>query len=150
MQDIPFTQTGFERLKNEYDELIAARPEAVEHLKRARELGDLSENGYYKASRAKLSSIDNRLFHLKIILKNAKIIHSLQSQYIEIGSTVILSNGEKDRTYMIVGKFEANPAEGKISDQSLLGKELLGKKIGDSVVVQAPAKTSHYTILKIL
>lgn len=149
MKQIQFTQEGLEKFKKEYEELQQQRPDAVDHLKRARELGDLSENGYYKASRARLSFIDGRLFQLKNILKSAVVVAAHQSELVEIGCTVTLDNGKVKREYMIVGDYEANPSEGKISSRSPLGKSLIGKHMGEKITVHAPARDVEYTIAQI-
>lgn len=143
------TQDGFDKLQREYERLQAERPTAVEHLKRARELGDLSENGYYKASRAKLSQIDGRLFHLKNLIKNAEIIETTDSDTVILGSTVTIVNESSEKQYMIVGKQEANPSQGRISDVSPIGQALMNKKVGEKVVIKAPSGDVEYTIVKI-
>jgi transcription elongation factor GreA len=135
MKQYHFTKEGYEKLKKERETLLKERPDAVAHLRKSRELGDLSENGYYKASRMKVNSIDHRLFRLSVFLKFGKIIMPQKGGVIGLGSTVIISEGKREFTYMIVGSEEANPKEGKISDVSPLGKALLGKKISDEVTV---------------
>jgi transcription elongation factor GreA len=146
---VHMTQDGVAKFQKEYDDLVAERPTAVEHLKKARELGDLSENGYYKASRARLSYIDSRLLHLSGLLKTVNVITSSQNTTIGLGNTVILDSDGVKKTYMIVGRFEANPSEGKISDVSPLGKLLLGKQLGDSVEIIVPAGKKVYTVEEI-
>lgn len=149
MKKLYFTREGLEKIKQEYESLQQQRPDALEHLKKARELGDLSENGYYKASRAKLSFIDGRLFRLKNVLKEAVVIEATEAGFVSLGCLVVLDSGEEIKEFRIVGRYEANPAEGKISDVSPIGKQLLGKKIGDTVLVNAPAGTISYTIKEI-
>jgi transcription elongation factor GreA len=146
---IQFTKSGYEKIKNEYEDLLKQRPDAVEHLKKAREMGDLKENGYYKASRSKLNSIDNRLFNLKILLKRARIIDNTSTELINLGCTVYLKQVDFEIHYQLVNKYEADPAIGKISDASPLGGALVGKKVGDKVIIKAPAGSITYTIIKI-
>lgn len=146
---IPFTKAGFEKIVRERDELAAQRPEAVEHLRKSREMGDLSENGYYKASRAKLSFIDARLKSFESIIKRAKIVVSTHTGMIDIGDTVTLKIDAQTVEYTIVGGYESDPTKNLISHISPLGKTLMGKRIGDTVSVTAPAGTKTYTILKI-
>src|SRR5437016_14076062 len=98
MARIRFTQEGYDKLKKEYEDLIKQRPAVVEDLKKAREMGDLKENGYYKASRAKLTFIDSRLFHLKNEMKLGIIVENNETSGVAIGNTVILSDGEKEST----------------------------------------------------
>ena len=143
------TKEGFEELVKERENLIGERPIAVGHLKAARELGDLSENGYYKASRAKLSFIDSRLTHLKSIIKNSKIITISSTNTVQIGNTVEIKNGNINHIYKSVSKFEADPMNKKISDMSPLGKALLGRKIGEKVNVITPSGAKEYTIVQI-
>lgn len=147
---IQFTKEGYAKLKQEYEDLIAQRPEAVENLKRAREMGDLKENGYYKASRMKLNSIDNRLFHLKILLKRAKIAVNTSATAISIGCIVILKHENIEKQYQIVNKYETNPSEGKVSDVSPIGSALMGKKMGDTVKITIPSGEVIYKIVKII
>src|SRR5690349_443642 len=98
MQKIRFTKEGFEKIKKEYENLTKQRPAVIEDLQKARELGDLKENGYYQASRQKLSAIDARLFRIKMDMKYAEIVEGSTSNAIGIGKTVILSDGEKELT----------------------------------------------------
>ena len=144
-----FTKEGLEKLKQEQKELKESRPDAVEHLKRAREMGDLSENGYYKASKSKLISIDNRLRRLEHIIKYAKIIQSTGGDIVQLGAQVSISDGKDQREFMIVGGYESNPAEGKISDASPLGKALLGKKVGSLAEISTPSGRVTYRIVDI-
>jgi transcription elongation factor GreA len=148
-ETIHLTKFGYEKLLKEQERLLAERPAAVDTLKRARELGDLSENGFYKASRAKLSQIDGRLFHLKMLLKTAEIIEQAGGDRVALGSTVTIANGPTEKVFMIVGRQEANPAQGRISDVSPIGQVLLGKKVGETVTINAPSGEIHYTIVKI-
>src|SRR5436190_14712945 len=104
---IPFTKEGYEKVKDEFEKLKSDRPDAVGHLKKAREMGDLSENGYYKASRAKLSFIDARLFRMKIQLKYAVIVDGTKAMGVDIGSKVTLTNKDREVTYHMVGDLEA-------------------------------------------
>lgn len=150
MKLIRFTAQGYKKLKEEYEGLLKSRPFAVEDLKKARELGDLSENGYYKASRAKLSSIDHRLYRLKISLKQAIILDKPQNSGAAIGNSVILSDGKKEYTYTIVGDLEANPMDGKISLLSPLGKAIEGRKINEEIEFDTPSGKIKYTIKNIL
>lgn len=146
---IPFTQAGYDKIVNEKSKLDAERPDAVEHLKKAREMGDLSENGYYKATRQRLSFIDARLRRLTNIIKRATIITPVHTGMIDIGSTVTLKTEDREMTYTIVGGYESDPTKHSISHQSPLGRALIGKKVGDTVIVHAPVRTITYTILSL-
>jgi transcription elongation factor GreA len=146
---IRFTKEGFEKLKKEREELLAQRPDAVFHLKTAREMGDLSENGYYKASRQKLNQIDSRLRMVEHAIKYADIIEGSSDNVVEIGKTVTLSDGKVDRVYELVGDWEADPSSGKLSLLSPIGKAIGGKKVGDEVVIEIPAGKKIYKITKL-
>lgn len=150
---IRFTKKGYEKLKEEYNDLLKTRPIAVEDLKKARDLGDLSENGYYKEARSKLSFIDGRLRRFSDYLKRAEIVDSagtkLQIDTVYIGSTVTLSDGNRERTYQIVGDLEANPGEGRLSLLSPIGRAIVGKNINSEVQIETPAGKFNYKITKI-
>jgi len=149
MNQIRFTKEGFEKAKQEYEDLLKQRPAVVEDLKKAREMGDLKENGYYQASRQKLSHIDGRLFRLKMDMKYAVIFESTSEDTVSIGSKVTLLDKDKELVYTIVGDFEANPSENKISLLSPLGRALEGKKIDDEVHLDLPRGKVIYKVLKI-
>lgn len=148
-QGARFTKAGFEKLKNDYEELKQTRPAAVEDLRKAREMGDLKENGYYKASRQKLNSIDANLTRMAFNLKFAKIVDESEMDGITIGSTVTLANPDREMTYQFVGDLEANPSEGKLSLLSPIGRAVEGKKVGDIVEVRTPSGVFNYKIKKI-
>lgn len=149
MNTIKFTKNGFEKLKKEVKSLETERPTAVLDLKKARDMGDLSENGYYKAARFKLSSIDHKLRVLKSQIKQAIVIENFDNQNINIGNTVILEKENQKITYEIVGDLEANPNLSKISINSPLGKALAGKKLHDEIIINAPIGKIKYKILSI-
>lgn len=146
---IPFTQDGFDKLLREQKELQEERPDVLEHLKKARAMGDLKENGYYSATKQKLNYIDGRLRRIAFLLKYGVIVTSENSGVVDIGATVKLNDGTQDVTYTIVGKEESNPSEGSISYKSPLGKMLLGKKKGDKVTVSVPKGDFTYSIKEI-
>lgn len=146
MQHIRFTKEGFTKIQQEYADLLKQRPAVVEDLKKAREMGDLKENGYYQASRQKLSYIDGRLFRLKMDMKYAVIVETTATDGVSIGNQVTITDGEKERTLTIVGDFEANPSEGKISLMSPLGKVVEGKKVGEEVILETPRGKIIYKI----
>jgi transcription elongation factor GreA len=146
---IPFTKEGFENLKKEQQELIVSRKDAVTDLSKARAMGDLSENGYYKAAKMKLSSIDNRLARLKYMIRYAKVSDTIKKETIDIGSTFVVNDGKIEKTFILVGGYESNPLEGKISHISPLGKALLGKRKGDTAIFKAPIGEITYIIKEI-
>ncbi len=144
-----FTQDGYNKLLQEQEDLKGIRKAAVEDLAKARAMGDLSENGYYKSARAKLSSVDHRIREVKHLLRYGKVKVVSNNGTVDIGSIVTLQTGDIEKTFSIVGGYESNPSEGKLSHISPLGKSLIGKKKGESVSIQTPAGTTHYTILSI-
>lgn len=145
-----FTKTGYEKLKEEYAELLAQRPAVVDDLKKAREMGDLKENGYYKASRQKLNALDARLARVSYNLKTAKIVDDEASDTVGIGTIVTLATSDKEVIYQFVGDLEADPSEKKLSLLSPIGKAVEGKKVDDIVEVQTPLGIISYTIKKIM
>ena len=110
----------------------------------------LSENADYAQAREEQSFIEGRIQEIEDMIKNAEIITaSTQHNTVTIGSTIKVKVGGEERSYSIVGSNEANPSEGKISNESTVGKALLGKKLGDKVVVETPAGGKEYEILGI-
>lgn len=151
---IYLTKTGLEDLKKEYEELTKVkRPEVVARVSDARNQGDLSENAEYVAAREELSFIDGRIGELEELLKQVSLIEESGKNgavtAVDLGSEVRLKIDGKEEVYRVVGEWEADPAEKKISHESPLGKALLGKKIGESVEVEAPAGKILYTIVSI-
>lgn len=146
---IPFTKEGYEKLLEEKKKLLSERPEAVEHLRKAREMGDLSENGYYKASRARLSFLDGRIRRIERLVKLAIIASPSQTEKIDIGSSVCITDTQKEYTYTIVGGYESDPSKNTISHLSPIGRSLMGKKKGDTVEVHAPSGIKTFTVLSI-
>lgn len=149
MQTINFTSEGLQKIKKEYEDLLVARKPAVEQLRIAREMGDLSENAAYKVARGELSSIDARIRRLTLILKNAKVKDEQFTGKVIFGTTVTLLCGNKKSVYRIVGGLETDPSLGKLSEQSPLGRVLLGKREGDTVEIDVPVGRLSYKILKI-
>ncbi len=146
---IKFTSEGFAKIKADYDALIAKRPEAIARLKTAREMGDLSENGAYKAARFEVSGIDRELRRLSYLLKVGRVTESVNTGFISFGNTVTLNDGTNDMVFTLVEGFESNPAESKLSVHSPIGRAIVNKRVGDRVVVHAPAGEKTYTITAI-
>lgn len=146
---ILFTKEGYNELKNEFETLSAKRPEYVQELAKAAEMGDRSENAAYKYAKQKLRQTDSRLRYLEKTLDRAKIVAATQTDYIEIGSFVVLHNGTKELRYRIVGGSESDPLKGLLSYQSPLGQALLRKKVNDTAVVITPNGTITYHIQEI-
>ncbi len=129
---VNLTPAGKAELEQELAELIAQRPAIAERIATARAFGDLSENQEYTDARAEQKTVENRIIEIQEILKNAAIIKvPKKGDSITIGASVIIDMGGKEFTYTLVGPVEANPLEGKISHESPLGKELMGRKAGE-------------------
>jgi len=148
-QGMRFTKSGYEKLQQEYEELKKERPAVVLDVQKARDLGDLKENGYYQASKAKLRSIESQMMRIAYQLKTAQIVEESASDTIGIGSTVLFSINGNDKTFQFVGDTEANPSEGKLSLLSPIGRAVEGKKVGDVVEVKTPSGVILYTIKKV-
>lgn len=145
------TKERLEELKEELDDLKnKKRVEIADKLKHAKEYGDLSENAEYAQAREEQAVIETRIFELEELLKKAVIIKKSEKRdRVEVGSTVTAKKGDKIISYTIVGAYETKPEEGKISDQSPLGRSFLGHRVGDSVAVNSPSGQVSYQITKI-
>lgn len=152
---IYLTEEGLVELKKEHNELInVRRPDVLARVTQARNQGDLSENAEYVAARDELSFIDGRIDELEELLKQVSIIKEASKKsggknVIELGSTVTLHIDGKKEIYTVVGEWEADPIEKKISHESPLGKALLGKTIGEKVEVTAPAGKIVYKVVDV-
>ena len=146
---IPVTREGFENLHRELKKLQDDRPQAVKNLAEARGMGDLSENGLYTAAKSRLRSIDSQLFRLDIQIKLADIIEATNNGIATIDKKVKVTDGTNERVFHLVGDYEASPMEGKISQNSPLGRALMGKKVGETAKFEAPKGNISYKILSI-
>lgn len=148
------TRQGLEELKNELKELEKVnRPQVLERVSQARAMGDLSENSEYTAAREELSLIDSRIEELGEMLKKIEIIDeskaSRKGSQVQLGSTVTVKINGKKEVFELVGEWEADPQEKKISHESPLGKALIGKALNDKIEVEAPAGKILYHIVDI-
>ncbi len=143
------TADGRKALEVELKELKASRGAIAEKIANARELGDLSENADYDAARDEQGQAETRIAEIEDILLNAAIIAPRKGSSVVVGSKIELKVNSKKVSYQLVGPVEADPANGKISDQSPIGKALLGKKAGESVEITTPKGKTKYTIEKI-
>jgi len=146
---IPFTKEGYQKLLDDRKKFLVARPEAVKNLSESRAMGDLSENGYYKASRQQLSFLDSRIRRVERLIRLAKIVESTNTGVIDIGTAVTISDGIGEYSYEIVGGYESDPSRHTISHLSPIGRALMGKKLYDVVEVNAPNGRKKYTILSV-
>lgn len=145
------TQEGLSNLKQEYEELVyQKRPAITQRIRNAREFGDLSENSEYDAAKEEQTLIETRITALEQVLKKAQVITPTQkTDFIVIGSTVVVEiEGEIDE-FQVVGTMEADPAKRKISNESPVGQALLGAKVGDVVEVSTPIVKAKYKVLEI-
>lgn len=143
------TSTGVQELKAELETLIAKRTSLADAIRSARELGDLSENAEYQSARADQEKSEGRVSEIESILANVEVIKKPSGGKVQIGSTVKLSAAGKTKEFQVVGTVEADPLNGKISDESPIGIALLGKKEGDSVEITNPSDSTTYKIVSI-
>ena len=128
------THEGLEELKSELGGLIAQRPGVADRIRFARELGDLSENAEYQTAREEQDRLETRIEELEHITQNAQIIKKPKNGHkVTLGSHVKLKNDGKTKQFQVVGTMEADPLNGKLSDESPIGKALLEKKVGDEL-----------------
>ena len=148
---IQITKQGFKSLQSELDELSnEKRPKLVERLAFARTQGDLAENSDYQNAKDELEFLDGRISELEEVLKQAVIVAARsKSGQVSFGTKVTVKTNGKKLLFEIVGEWEADPANSRISHTSPLGQALVGKKVGDKVQVDAPAGKLTYEILKI-
>lgn len=137
-KEFHLTADGVTELTIELENLKGRRGDIAEKLKTAREFGDLSENAEYDAARNEQARVENRIAELEHILKNTEIIEAKNSSEVERGNKVSLEGNGKEVVFTIVGSVEANPAESKISDESPMGRALMGKKVGENVEIKTP------------
>ncbi|MGI5949423.1 transcription elongation factor GreA [Peptoniphilus sp.] len=150
-KEVFFTPEGLEKIENEIEYLkTVRRKEVSERIKVALGYGDLSENSEYDEAKNEQAQVEERIAKLELMVRNAKIIdeNDLNTDVVNIGSTVIvkeLDSGDEDE-YTIVGSAEADPLDGKISNESPVGSALIGKKVGDVVEVEVPDGFINYEI----
>ena len=144
------TASGLEELKQELSELVdVKRPKLVDRLSVARSMGDLSENNDYQDAKEELAFTDGRIAELENLVQNAQIAKPLSGGSIDVGHKVTVKVNSTQTIFHIVGEWEADPTQKKISPSSPLGQALMGKKVGEKVEVAAPAGKILYTIVAI-
>ena len=146
------TDDGLKKYEQELEELkTVKRKEVADKIKVALSFGDLSENSEYDEAKNDQAKLEARIVELEAMLQNAKVIDEkdLSTDTVNVGSRVKVLDMEYDEeiTYKIVGSAEADPKQGLISDESPLGKQLIGSKIGDTVTIEAPAGEIHFKIV---
>ncbi|MDD5145488.1 MAG: transcription elongation factor GreA [Candidatus Pacebacteria bacterium] len=142
-----FTQEGLEKLKKDLKHLeTVKRREVAEKLRHAVSFGDVSENAAYDDAKEAQGVLEGKISRLKGILATAKIAEKNGKKEIQVGSVVVVCSNNKKEEYQIVGPEEADVLKGKISYQSPLGKNLLGKERGDSITLKTPSSAIEYEI----
>ncbi|MEO6513457.1 MAG: transcription elongation factor GreA [Candidatus Saccharimonadales bacterium] len=145
------TQEGIDELKAELAGLVGERSAIADRIKTAREFGDLSENAEYQSARQEQEKNEARISEVEFILQNHELIKAPKGDSkVQLGSRVKLQTSDgKNKEFQVVGTVEADPLEGKISDESPLGQAVLGKKLSEEVEIKTPAETATYKIVDI-
>lgn len=150
-QTAVLTREGYERIRRELDELKnVKRKEVAQRLQEAKELGDLSENAEYVEAKNEQSFIEGRVVELENLLKTATIVDSPSDAHaVHVGSTITVRGHRGERSFTIVGSNEADPVNGKISNESPFGKASIGKEVGSTITVEAPTGKTEYQLVAI-
>jgi transcription elongation factor GreA len=145
------SQEGLDKLREELNEMVTVRrAEVAARIQEAREDGDITENAEYEDAKNEQAFVEGRIQTLSALIKNAVLIDEHTSTaFVGIGSTVDVESEDGKETFRIVGSAEANPAEGRISNESPVGRALLGHRKGDKVQVSVPAGSWTYKIIGI-
>ena len=145
------SKDGLETLRRELDELIGLRrPEIAQRIHDAKEHGDLTENAEYEDAKNEQAFVEGRIQQLEALIKNATLIDEHHgNDHVQIGSTVKVKGPDGHQSFTIVGSTEARPTEGRISNESPVGRALLGRRKGETISVQVPAGDLAYTIVSI-
>ena len=154
MKEVILTQQGYDKLREEIDYLqTEKRREVAERIRVAREFGDIAENAEYDDAKNEQAMLEHRIAQLEERLLSARVItkKEISKDSVSVGSTVRLRDIDANKTfeYHIVGSAEANPAENKVSNESPVGKAIMGKKKGETVEVSAPRGTLKFKIMDI-
>jgi transcription elongation factor GreA len=154
MKRVPMTPDGYQKLQEELERLLKVdRPKIIKAIAEARSHGDLSENAEYHAAKERQSFIEGRIRDVQTKLALAEVIDpsKINQSKVAFGAKVKVldTDTNEENTFTLVGPEEADVKNGRISINSPVGRSLLGKKVGDAVVIKAPAKTMEYEILEI-
>lgn len=146
-----YTQEGLQKLQDELEERkTVLRQEIAQAIKEAKEQGDLSENAEYSDAKARQNENETRVLELEALLKDSVVAKKHHvSEIIEIGSVIEVKFNGSSQRFEVVGSNEADPSQGKISNESPLGREFMGKKKGESITIQAPAGKIKYEIVSV-
>jgi transcription elongation factor GreA len=143
------TDEGKRELEAELEELKGRRGAIADKIAEARDFGDLSENAEYDSAREEQGLVESRIAEIEDILLNAAIIKAGKSSKVALGCKVELKTGDRTVAYTVVGPVEADPLEGKISNESPIGVALMGKKVDDAVTIKTPKGEIAYEIVSI-
>lgn len=143
------TQDGLDQLKEELSGLLKQRRVIADRIKQARSLGDLSENAEYQTAREEQDRLESRIGEVEHVIQNSKLIKKPKANgEVKLGSTVKLKGDGGSKDFQVVGTMEADPLNGKVSDESPIGKALMGKKVGD-IVTLTNSHVAKYKIASI-
>ena len=150
-QDVFLTDSGRELALRQLEFLrTVKRAEVAQYLHDAKESGDVIDNAAYEDAKNEQARLEGRIFELEQLLAKAKLINRLRTDVVSLGSVVQLcTSDDREYKYTIVGYYEAQPGAGRISNESPVGRALLGHKVGDLVIVSTPGGVKEYTILAI-
>jgi transcription elongation factor GreA len=151
---VPLTKEGMAKLQEELDFLVTVRrPQIARRIQEAKELTSAQNNAEFDDAKNEQAFVEGRILTLERIIQNAALIDEEEAHHssrVQLGSTVTVSNQDgHEEQYTIVGSAEANPSQGRISNESPVGRALLGKRVGDEVKANVPAGTFHFTITAI-
>lgn len=152
MQRTLVTREGLEKMKKELDELRSTkRTEIAQRLKAAIAMGDLSENSEYDEAKNAQAFLEGRILQLEQQIRTAQVIETVTKDRVDVGSTVVIEDMEEHlkEKVTIVGSTESNPFEGRISNESLVGRALMGAKAGDTVEAETPNGVLKYKVISI-
>ena len=148
-KEFQLTQEGVKELQAELAELKDKLVEVIDSIKTARDQGDLKDNAEYHAAKEDQERVDSRMKEIEHILLNAEVVKHAPKSTVSIGNKVTLISDSKDVTYHIVDSVEVDPLEYKISDESPIGKALMGKKVGAKIEITLPSGMKAYEIKEI-
>jgi len=150
-QDVFLTQDGREHALSQLELLrTAGRARVAQYLHEAKESGHVTDNAAYEDAKNQQALLEGRILELEQMLAKAKVINRIRTDVVSLGSVVHVQNSDgREYRYTLVGAYEANPSAGRISNESPVGKALLGHKVGDLVFVSTPGGVKEYTILSI-
>ncbi|HLI09766.1 MAG TPA: transcription elongation factor GreA [Ktedonobacteraceae bacterium] len=150
-QDVFLTNDGLQNALSQLEFLrTVRRAEVAQYLHDAKESGDVIDNAAYEDAKNQQAALEGRIYELEQLLAKAKLITRTNSDAVSLGSVVhVVTSDDREYHYTIVGAYEANPSAGRISNESPVGKALLGHKVGDLVIVATPGGVKEYTILSV-